>query len=873
MRKIIIKKGMKIFRRTSGADARRPAVSEAVMRDEMEREITAEKEFNREIIDSSPGGIAIWDENLEIIDCNDSIINKFGGITKQYYIDNFYSLSPEYQPDGMKSTVKGEAIIRRALNGEKLVLEWMHCSVSGELIPCDVTLTRVKYNGRYVVLVYIYEMSGIKKMENSLREAGEKLRSRLEQQEFISEISKRLVSSGDSKIILDETLDKIGRYHGVSLALIFGADYERRDAYLAHSWTADGVKLTMAEVPLFELITGSFPEEMPEGVSAPVFSCPDVENEPSGDFRMLLKVNVRAFMCAPLYVKGRLWGMMSLEQSFKPREWTETEKEGISMTASIISAAIMRDINDRERSDALEQAIAASRAKSEFLSNMSHEMRTPMNAIIGMTAIGRNAVDIERKDYALSKIEDASTHLLRVINDVLDMSKIEANKMELSPVEFNFQSMLQKVVTVINFKIDERQQKFFVNLDAKVPVFIVGDDQRLAQVITNLLANAVKFTPEGGEIRLGAFLADERNGLCELRIEIADNGIGISEEQQKKLFNAFGQAESGTSRKFGGTGLGLAISKRIVELMGGNIWIESELGKGAKFIFTIKARRGEKNLRSLCAPGINWDNMRVLIVDDDEESLDYFKNLFDSLGVHCDTADDGFEACGMIEKSGGYDIYFIDWHMPGMDGIELTKRIKSAAGGRPSVATMISSADLTLVQDKAHEAGVDKYLLKPLLSSSVIDCVNECLGINAFGGEDPKDFEDGEFAGRRILIAEDVELNREIIIMLLENTGLLIDAAENGKIAVEMVGASQGEYDLVLMDVQMPEMDGLEATKRIRGLNLQPHIEKLPIIALTANAFKEDIDACLKAGMDDHIGKPIDVDELFIKLRKYLKRV
>ncbi|MDR0443377.1 MAG: response regulator [Treponema sp.] len=533
-----------------------------------------------------------------------------------------------------------------------------------------------------------------------------------------------------------------------------------------------------------------------------------------------------------------------------------------------------------ELESALKQAKAASKAKGDFLSNMSHEMRTPMNAIIGMTAIGKNAKDIEQKNHALNKIGDASSHLLGVINDVLDMAKIEADKLELSPIEYCFERMLQKVVTVISFRVDEKRQRLSVNIDKNIPRFVVGDDQRLAQVITNLLANAVKFTPEEGSVHLEASFIGETSdlrsvdhgsgGVCELRIEVTDSGIGIAPEQHDKVFKPFEQAESGISRKFGGTGLGLVISKRIIELMDGNIHLESELGKGTKFIFTIKVGRGKKSPGSLLAPNVNWKNIRILVVDDMIETCNQFKDIFGNLGIQCDVASDGQEAWNIIEKRGEYDIYFIDWRMPVMDGIELTRLIKSRKGSRPSVVTMITAADWEQIKDEAIEAGVDKCLLKPLFSSMLIDCVNECLGVDQNKDEDIA-IGEGEFAGKRLLVAEDIEINREILIALLENTGLVIDCAENGKEALIMITTDPEKYDVVFMDVQMPEMDGLEATRCIRALPGHRR-EKLPIIAMTANVFKSDIDDCLTAGMDAHLGKPLDIDDVLEKLRKYLRR-
>ena len=417
---------------------------------------------------------------------------------------------------------------------------------------------------------------------------------------------------------------------------------------------------------------------------------------------------------------------------------------GFGAVAAFFSASAIakpfQQIKEQNASLAALKEIAeeASRAKGDFLANMSHEMRTPMNAIIGMTSIAKTSRDLERKDYCLQKIEDASTHLLGVINDILDMSKIEANKFDLSLAQFHFEKMLQKVVTVVNFRAEEKNLRFTVHIDRDIPPELVGDDQRIAQVIANLLSNAVKFTPPEGAIHLEAQFLGEEDDLCAIQISVADTGIGITEEQQSRLFTSFQQAESGTSRKFGGTGLGLAISKRIVEMMGGRIWVDSEPEKGSTFSFTIKVQRASGERPRLLDEKVNWEN-------------------------------------------------------------------------------------------------------------------------NA-----------GCFKGKRLLLAEDVEINQEIVIALLEPTQLEIDCAGNGAEALRLFSEAPEKYDMIFMDVQMPEMDGYEATRRIRALG-SSRAQEIPIVAMTANVFREDIEKCLAAGMNEHIGKPIDVKELLAALHKYLR--
>ena len=510
----------------------------------------------------------------------------------------------------------------------------------------------------------------------------------------------------------------------------------------------------------------------------------------------------------------------------------------------------------------------ASAAKSVFLANMSHEIRTPINAIIGMTNIGKASSDIKKKDYCLSQIEDASTHLLGIISDILDMSKIEADKFSLAPIEFGFEKMIQKVINIIKFRVNEKQQNLSVSIDKDIPARIICDEQRLKQVLSNLLSNAVKFTPERGSIHISAHFVKEENDSYIIQIGITDTGIGINEEQKSRLFNSFQQGDNSTSRRFGGTGLGLVISKRIVEMMGGKIWITSKPEKGSTFSFTFTAQRAQNTDDNLLKSAISRESIKILAVDDIQKTRRYFETTAKQIGIRCDTAESGEQALKLIEKNGGYDLYFIDWEMPGINPLTLSKKIKKTDS---RIIIIVSASKWESIEAEAKKAGINGYLSKPLFQSDITETINEYLK-----HEEKPDKQKTEpeptlsFKGRRILLVDDVDINREIVAAILKPTQIEIDHAQNGTEALKLFSENPDKYDIIFMDIQMPEIDGYQATRIIRTSGSKK-AKEIPIIAMTANVYKEDVEKSIESGMNGHLSKPINIKAVMSVLEKYLK--
>ncbi|MDD7649870.1 response regulator [Cloacibacillus porcorum] len=550
--------------------------------------------------------------------------------------------------------------------------------------------------------------------------------------------------------------------------------------------------------------------------------------------------------------------------------------DGIARYVIVISDETKERESQQTLKDALVGAQRANSAKRDFLSRMSHEIRTPMNAIIGMVTIAAAHIkERDRVEDCLRKIGFSSKHLLSLINDVLDISKIEDGKLTITKEPFELRQLTDSVSSIIYQQARDKGIGFEVRLNGVDEEMVVGDCMRLNQILLNLLSNAVKFTPSGGRISLDIKQIPQKNGGVRMDFTVSDTGIGMSEEFLKRLYLPFEQADGTISQKYGGTGLGMSITKNLVSLMDGTIQVKSEIGKGTSFTVELPLALPGGGL-SLLRPPSSVESLSVLIVDDDLGTCEHAKILLERMKIAAQWVQSGEEAVRKVrsahETGEDFDVCFIDWQMPEMDGIETTRNIRRIVGP-DTLIIIITAYDWSCIEQEAREAGADAFLAKPFFQSSMYNTLMAVRGHRHGKIDESAAAGRQKFDGVHILLAEDNELNCEIAVEMFKLIGVTVDCAGDGQRCVESFMAEKsGTYDAIFMDIQMPVMDGYSAAKTIRG-SIHPEAKTMPIIAMTANAFSEDVSAALAAGMNGHIAKPIDLDILVRMLNKYVKKM
>ena len=693
------------------------------------------KSINQAMIDANPYVNIIFNNNLEVLDCNPAALDFFGFSTKENFAENILALIqdsiPPTQPNGKISKTLAQRLeytITHGYNEFETTL-----MLHGETTPLQVVLKKISFNNTFVIGGYLVDLRQLKEAKNELQRQDFLLRA-------VNLVATNLMTSNPDtfdQTILD-ALKTLGQAVDVSSVCVWrnSTTCDKLSSEQIYIWAENedsaqetalvDEQINFDDIPIWQdlLYNGTI-------INTAVRDLPDAARS------ILESHGILSILIIPIYIWGGFWGFLAFDDYKKERIFSDTEIKILHSGCTFIISTILRNGVTHSLIAAKENALESTKAKSRFLANVSHEIRTPMNAIIGMSEIARKSTDISRIQDCLDKITSASRHLLGLINDVLDMSKIEAKKLFLINEPFVFRVMIQNVYNMNADKAKEKSQQLFVDVDERIPESIIGDELRLSQVINNLISNAIKFTQINGTIRLSVSLLSDNIENRKIRFTVEDNGIGINHEMLPLLFRPFEQGTTSAAHHYGGTGLGLAISQNIIEQIGGAIEVESEYGKGSVFSFTI-------------------------------------------------------------------------------------------------------------------------LVLKPSPSSSEIyaETVQPAK----------KDY---DFSGKTILLVEDLEINRTIVMALLEQTGVSFDCAQDGLIAYDMFVNNPNRYNLIYMDMHMPIMDGLLTTEKIRALDTE-YARTIPIIAMTANAFDEDVIACLNAGMNDHIAKPIDTDELLKKTSYYL---
>jgi len=794
--------------------------------------------------------------------------------------------SPEFQPDGARSDGKAATMMQKALENGTHIFEWMHQSLDGAKFWAEVLLTRMEMDGEVVLQANVRDISERKQAEANIRLLNQNLEwrieTRTEQLRFQRDVLVELAQSDKSDF--DTALLDILRAAAVTLkveragywSLDQSGDWiECRQLFIHSGFVVDADALGM------RLFRSDYPDYFAAIQQNQTLAADDAHAHPatSGFTESYFKpLGISSMLDAAVWFHGSAVGVACFEHVGEMRSWSPEEVDFAASIATMIALAL--EASNRARTEVelalmRDRALEASKLKSEFLANMSHEIRTPMNAIIGLSHLAlKTEMTVKQRDY-VSKIHRAGTALLGIINDILDFSKIEADKLEVESLDFDLEEVLDNVSILVGHKAGDKGLELLYRIPADIPRHLVGDPLRLWQILVNLLNNAVKFT-EQGEIEIAAELLEQADNRVKLRFTVRDTGIGLTPEQSERLFQAFSQADGSTTRKYGGTGLGLSISKRLVELMDGEIFAESEAGQGSRFIFTACFGLSAETCGKQRVLPQNQTGLRVLVADDNATARAIIQEMLLRFPCEVATASSGQAAVAAVKGCDGiapYDLILMDLNMPGINGIDAAKLIKRDAGliTMPRVV-MMTAFDNDDERRQAEELWIDGFLSKPVSESALFDTVVNYCSVGASGEVMPTGIDSlrqSGLEGVHILLVEDNEINQQIVVELLQSVGVIIDVANNGREAVDKVLAVPHRYDAILMDLQMPEMGGFEATRIIRA---DVRFADIPILAMTAHAMDEERERCLAVGMNDHITKPVDPELLFQVLGHWLKR-
>jgi polar amino acid transport system substrate-binding protein len=784
-----------------------------IKQNRLKQKIEEQKKTFEDLYQKSTDPILLM-ENGKLVDCNEATIKILGYISKEEFLNQHPSkLSPIFQADGRNSYEKANEHLENALKNGQDRFEWLHTKATGENIWMDVSLTKINQNEKDIIHVVWRDIQERKEMER----------------ELISE---------------KEQLDKILSNTPVPVLIV---SKDSKKILFANNYACKVYELGLEEL-----------------LNSPI----DI---------VYTKDSQREEILNALDDDGVL---INHETSYKSKSGKHIDAllslipikfKGESANVGVITDVTKLKQIQKELEAESKKAKDATSAKSDFLAKMSHEIRTPMNAILGMLyLVEKTSLNSMQESY-IQKANSATRALLNIVDDILDISKIEAGKLNLEYNNFQFNDMLHDIMGILSYRAEEKGLELLAYYDDQIPRVLKSDKLRIGQILNNLIGNAIKFTSKG-EIVISTKVIKKDDEKVTIMFCVKDSGIGISKDAQDKLFQDFSQVDDSITRKYGGTGLGLAISKKLSDMLGGRIWIEESLeGVGTTFCFTVVSEY-EKELEESVKFPAEINNLNVLIIDDNEIAADVLSCMLKSFGFSVDIAYNGNEGYKKVLQSDiPYDIIFLDYKMPELNGIETYKMIKSVMGESIPKTIMVTANSQSEVIKEAKQIGICGYLIKPAAPSTLYDTIIDIISPNKeLNKEKLKDKNESvDFHGAKVLLVEDNELNQDFAIQLLESVNLDVTIANDGIESLDKI--RDKNYDVVLMDIQMPNMDGLTATKQIRKMgHNDSYFEKIPIIALSANALAEDRAKSIETGMDEHISKPIEPEELFEVLNRYI---